>query len=397
MLTKDLLDYRIRKGRIRPAFVDPDDPDLLALSRRMLELARASVGVERKTVEDALRVEVASAKRPKVARGLVKLVLDRMDFGEAGEEAYELRRSTLGRASEILRGLPEGAAFEAYEVALAEVFGDLEPIRERLYADLAEYRPLLSFDGPEPKGLLDRYNLAQAQGLMFFADRMTVTLEEPDLLELRRLLRWLKFCRLVAEVTRVEGEWRLVVEGPGNILSMQKKYGLQLASFLAAIPLLSDFTVTAEIRPPRKASAALKLTHEDPLVSHHRGAPGHVPEEIEQFVEGLRDEGWSIDTTPEVRNVGVSDVAVPDFILRRGKEEEVAVELFHRWHRGQLLRRLDALASKPDPRLVLGVDRSLLDDTVTERIEGNDQVFLFKSFPSRRALRRVLKRFDERL
>jgi predicted nuclease of restriction endonuclease-like RecB superfamily len=239
--------------------------------------------------------------------------------------------------------------------------------------------------------LLDRYNLGLAQGLLLYTDQVTLELERPELLEVRRVLGWLKFCRLVAWLERSDQRWTITVEGPGAILSMQKKYGLQLATFLGAVPLLSRYRLSAPIDLPRKKTCTLELTRDDPLVSPFARTPGHLPEEVQRFVESFEDERWTIDPTPEVVQVGVRDVAVPDFTLEhREKGARLSVELFHRWHRAVLLRRIEALATKPDPNLVLGVDRSLLDDELERKIEASDRMFVFNAFPSKRALEKVL-------
>lgn len=390
MLTREHLLYRIRERKIRPSFVDPADPELLPLAQRMITTVTDFVGLERGAVEAALRATANAHKKPKVARGLAKLLVDRMDFGAAGEDSEHLRDATFRLASQVLRALLEGAGFDAYEQQLSSRL-DLADVRARLFADLPEHQPLLSFRALDAKTLLDRYNLALAQGLLLYTDQVAIQVERPDLLELRRMLRWLKFCRLVAWLERDGERWILMVEGPGSILSMQKKYGLQLARFLGAVPLLSRFELTATIQLPRRVACTLELTEADPLMSPFAGAPGHMPEEIQQFLEAFDDPTWSIEATPELRHVGVRDVAVPDFVLRhRQKEHAVAVELFHRWHRGVLARRLEALAVKPDPGLVLGVDRSLLDEELEKRIEASDQMFVFNAFPSRSVMERVL-------
>ncbi len=390
MLTREHLLYRIRSGKIRPSFVDPRAPDLLALAARMIESAGRSIALPRGAIEAALRAHANEHARPKIARGLAKLVMDRMDFGEAGEESEALRRTVFVTASELLRGLPDGASFEAYQQALGERM-ELAEVRDRLFADLADQRPLSSWRAIDAETLLDRYNLGLAQGLLLYADQVTVELERPDLVEVRRLLRWLKFCRLVAWLERSEERWVLEVEGPGAILDMQKKYGLQLAGFLGAVPIAARFRVSAVIVLPRKSACNLELTEADPLVSPHAAAPGHLPEEIQAFVEGFDDPEWRIDATPEIRQVGVRDLAVPDFVLRhRETNVSIAVELFHRWHRAVLVRRMEALAARPDPGLVLGVDRSLLDADLEAAIEASERMFVFNAFPSKRALAKVL-------
>ena len=54
-----------------------------------------------------------------------------------------------------------------------------EQVRAWLYADLPEAHVLTSFEAPTPEVLLERYNLAQAQGVLYRAShvvsRPTVT------------------------------------------------------------------------------------------------------------------------------------------------------------------------------------------------------------------------------
>ena len=47
-----------------------------------------------------------------------------------------------------------------------------EQVRAWLYADLPEAHVLTSFEAPTPEGLLERYNLAQAQGVLYRASQV---------------------------------------------------------------------------------------------------------------------------------------------------------------------------------------------------------------------------------
>ena len=175
---------------------------------------------------------------------------------------------------------------------------------------------------------------------------------------------------------------------------MQKKYGLQLATFLAAVPLLSQFTVEAEVDIPRGSKGTLVLDHKDPLRALDRSALGHIPPEIEVGLAALADERWTIDPLPELRHTGALGMCVPDFGLRDTQTTAtLAVELFHRWHRHALVRRLDELDARPDPGLVLGVDLSLTRDAdLGARVLGHPSVFTFNKFPARRRLQPLLDR-----
>ena len=401
MLTRELLIFRRVKGNLRPTFIDVRDEPHLALAASLIEIFEHGIGETRGTLDEALGVLVGEARKQKFARGLVKLLQDRCGFEEAGDAASTLRRQAFVASAATLRALPDDATLDLYLERLGAALPlPLDDCRTQLYADLTEHRKLLTRVLPTPQALLERYNLAQAQGLALYAQGLRVRTPSQSQLELRKLLRWLKWSRLVAEVHREGDEWVLQVEGPGAMFDMQKKYGLQLANFLAAVPLLSKYTLEAEVDVPRGAKGTMVLDHKDPLRALDQSALGHIPPEIEAGMAALADERWTCEALPELRHTGATGMCVPDFGLRdRESGASIVVELFHRWHRHALLRRLDELRTRPDPALVLGVDLSLVkpgkdgkDDELAARVHDHPQVFTFNKFPSRRRLQPILDR-----
>ena len=397
MLTRDLLMHRTRKGRIRPTFLDISNASLLGLAKDLIEVLESSKGESRENLEAGLNARVSSTRKMKVAKGLVKLLLDRSEFEEPDGEAMERRFTIFETAVNVFRDQTNTQSMEEYRGQVAKSCGqNLEDIQESLYSDLASRRKLQDFKPIKPIDLLHRYNLAQVQGLLLYAQGLELSTASQDITVVRKVLRWLRFCRLVAEVRRDDMDWRMVVDGPGSILSMHKKYGLQLAQFMSVIPVLGTFKLEAEIQLPRKAKAHLELSHEAGLVSHHRGAAGYVPEEITKTAEAFEDARWSLDLAPEPRHFGPQEMCVPDF---RFHDEQtgtsVSVELFHRWHKGPLLRRIEALRQFPDPYFVLGVDKALGSSSeIGAKIENNDQIFVFNAFTSLNKLKKALKRYE---
>ena len=396
MLTRDLLSYRVREGVLRPAYVKRDDAALLGFAQELLAEVEASRGFKLDDVEESFGLKAGAFTRPKVARGLVKLLMDRLLFDEPSPGVGEARWERLKLAAGVLRTLRADTTVEAYEARLSEVLpAPLPEVRETLYADLPGHRRLVGWD-TEPltaQALVDRYNLGLAQGPLLTARRLTLRALAPELLRVRKVLRWLKFCRLVAEVRRVGEDWTLEVEGPGAMLAMQKKYGLQLASFLSVVPVLARWELTATVETARQ-QATLALSDKDPLVSPLPAALGHVPEEVASLAEGFEDEAWELDLTPLPRHMGAAGLCVPDLTFRhRESRREVALELFHAWHAGPLARRLEELRSRPDGGLLLGVDRALAKAAVErEALEAHPQVVLFNGFPSAKKLRERLAR-----
>lgn len=389
MLTRELLLFRVRDGKLRPSFVKREDAALLALAGELIAEVEAGRGRTRDEVEETLGLRAGAHSRPKVARGLVKLLVDRMLFEEPAEGRSEARAATFREAARVLRSLPPDASVEAYEARLAQAFPrPLPELREALYADLPGHRRLLGWEALGAAELVDRYNLALAQGPLFDARRLTLRARAPELLRVRKVLRWLKFCRLVAEVRRDGEDWALEVEGPGSMLALQKKYGLQLATFLSVVPVLERWQLTAAIENPRRR-VTLVLDDKDPLVSPHASALGHIPPEVATLAEGFEDADWELDLLPLPRHTGATGLCVPDLTFRhRPSGREVALELFHAWHAGPLARRLEELRSRPDAGLLLGVDRALAKDTRARAdLEAHPQVVLFHGFPSAKKLR----------
>lgn len=396
MLTRDLLHFRVRDGKLRPSFVKHTDAELLTLAADLISEVESSQGAVRDDVEEALALKAGAFKRPKVARGLVKLLTDRLRFDEPAPGVSEARWEHFLTAAKVLSALPPDATVETYEARLAEALpSPLPEVREALYADLPGHRRLVGWEALTPTELLERYNLALAQGPLLEARRLTLRAKAPELLRVRKVLRWLKFCRLVAEVRHVGEDWTLDVEGPGAMLALPKKYGLQLAMFLSMVPVLKHWELEATLeRPGRRVT--LVLDERDPLVAPHSGALGHIPEEVAALATSFEDAEWELDLTPLPRHVGATGLCVPDVIFRhRRTGQQVALELFHAWHAGPLARRLQELRSRPDPGLLLGVDRSLAKGEERAALEAHPQVVLFNGFPSARRLRERLARFEE--
>lgn len=393
MLTRDLLEFSTRKGRIRPRYVSPGDAGLGALAGDLVRVAQEHEGATAGELEEQLGALARGASRPRVARGLVKLILDKAETEAPDAGAPARRAEAFSAAAAVLRGLGSKASRDDYEDALRAALGSsLESVREGLYCDLPSERRVTRAVTWSPRELLDRYNLALAQGLVMYAVRLELRVGEADAAALRRILRWLKFCRLVADVNRDGEAVTIAVEGPARVVDGAKRYGMQLATFLGAVPLLECFWARAEVKLPRRKSAVFELSHEDGLVSPLTAGRGHVPDEVRAFARALEDAGYEVVLAPGLRRVGATGLAVPDLELSRdGGRERRVVELFHAWHAGPLATRLDQLEEAPDPGFVLGVERRLLKEPALAcRLDARPGVFFYRDLPTVRSLMKVI-------
>lgn len=386
MIGRALLLHRARAGAVTPGRLPKKPEAELALAGQLCALQAAAVGVSQEELEEELLVLARAHPRAKLALGLVKLLLDRVEVQPPEPAVADRRAAWFRTAREVLHALPEGATPEGYEEALQAALPEgLARVRAELHADLPERRTIEAVEPLTPEELLQRWELGQVQGLLLFSTRLTLELPAPGKLELRRLLRWLRFCRLVADVEPLPRGLRLQIEGPGTIVELGKRYGLQLANFLPEVLALQDFTLTAQIRLPHREPLTLTVTPADGLQAPARPR-GHLPEPIEGLAAALEGDGLSIDPAPPPRPVGRNALCLPDVAVSAG-QRTIAIEVFHRWHRGALGTRLAQLQARPDPGLLLLCERAIAEQAGAT---GHPQVVLFRDVPPVKRLRTAL-------
>ena len=136
-------------------------------------------------------------------RGLAHLALSEAEFALGTSlEPARLREEAFALAAQrgygtpttqgVLRDLAERHALEASQIPAL------------LYADLPENHLLVRLPDLTPARLLDRYNLAQAQGLLYSATHLVLQVHRNEVGEYKKLFRYLKFYRLMFTV---EGTW----------------------------------------------------------------------------------------------------------------------------------------------------------------------------------------------
>ena len=383
MLTRELLKYNRRAGTIKPRFVAENDPRTLELAGQLLGIftGAAAEGLRRGELEELIAPLIRAEPPSSPAAGLAKLLYDHAEFSPVGELDYRERRKELflrtGSALSRCGGQREEYARIVGQPGF-DLYGDL-PENERL----REFRPWSAVD------LIRRYNLALVQGLLFFADELLLTVPRTDPAELRRLFRYLKFFRLLAEIDRLAGggfEFR--ISGPFALFANTRKYALQLAAFFPAVVLLPRWQFRAWVKPGRER-LELRLDQQAPLHSHYRNFSRYVPEEIALFHRLFKERvsDWAITGETACLELPGGKVAFPDlsFVPVSGGPA-IHLELFHRWHGAQLRPRLEWLTQHPETRLLLGLDRSLVDDAAFEQLGSEfpalrTRMFRFRDFP----------------
>ena len=317
MLTGKMVSVRYARDRIIPRYIDINDPGWREVAERLLTLFRGQEGRTRGELEEEQSELFGDDPSQLVHQGLAKLLEDRCEFEVVSGHPPEAIRAAVYRAATRHRLMTAGSEdmtnppFER-EAVLREAANELsltpEIVEQGLFADLKSEQRLVHFKDISAEHLLERYNVALAQAVLYRCTGLHVTIRNEPPQRYRQLLRRVKFHRLLCEMERVgENTWRLHLDGPLSLFSATQKYGLQLALFFPAVLLCRDFEVRAELRwgPQRKPKVFL-ATPSDGLTSHYSDSGTYVPPELGMFVELFRKRvtGWDIVEETDVFPLG---------------------------------------------------------------------------------------------
>ncbi len=101
-------------------------------------------------------------------------------------------------------------------------------IETGLFADLKSEQRLVRFAEVTPERLLERYNVALAQGVLLRSSRLEVVIRGESPARYRQIFRQVKFHRLICEAQpNGPGEYLLRLDGPLSLFTATQKYGLR--------------------------------------------------------------------------------------------------------------------------------------------------------------------------
>lgn len=393
MLTKSLIKFKRCGAELKPSFVDVKNRKELELAQRLINYFASAVGKSRGEIEEESKVDPVADFGLEHKAGYTKLLWDRCSFeGVDTDEGFAEKRWKLLTAAEKLRQSTYFDNYESFQETFEHIRGeDLESLGSSFYGDLPSHQNLVTFASIEPSQLLERYNVALVQGLLFHARSLAVQLTCDTLGQKRLFLQNLRFHRLLINrlVTGDAGEHSFELEGPLSLFGGTKVYGQRLANFFPRLILLGEWSLEASIEMGKRGGL-LRLDHSQGLKSHYREQRRYIPLEFEQFLEAFKREksGWRAGIGQELYRANASKHIVPDFCFQKAGQK-VYLELFHRWHRGELFDRVKQLKlynNLPKERLLLGLSHHLMgQNEVKSVLEGCGALenfgFKFRDFP----------------
>ncbi|MYB94981.1 DUF790 family protein [Candidatus Poribacteria bacterium] len=403
MLTKDLLQYKIQKGKIYPQFIEPTDSELLRIAEQLIAVFETSLNESRAVLlESSKHIIDSTPGAPIVKRGLEKLLLDRTEFDTAPNEELIAFRQELFTETSCLLSQEQFEDYADYQRKVLQITADKSPMGQtelstKLYADLPSSQPVLAFNTLSAERLLHRYNTAQVQGLLLHCNTLTLKLADSMTAELRQLFKYLRFNQLLSTI-RKEGElYEITVDGPLNLFYKTKRYGMNLANFFVAVLHQPKWELAAEIQFRNKRRSRLSLDESCGIKPISQQFLAYIPEDIQLFQKMLENktDDWQVRPGSQFLPLAGDFYCFPDYQLVHKSGIETAIELFHPWHQGHLIARLNTLAEQKDVSLILGVSKELeKKPLIAEALEASAYFsqfgFTFRDVPTMRTLLPIL-------
>ena len=409
MLTADLVQARVYRKEVRPRYIDATDEGNLALAGELIDVFSEHEGRPRHELDHELKELLGTGTEFLLHRALAKLLLDRSTFDtEAEVEPVELRREVFATAAAAYQEASSDARTFDRSAVLDEVAGRLgcEPrdIERGLYADLKDEQILVEWKRCRASWLLERYNVALAQGVLYKAAELTIRIDGGDIRQHRELFRKIKFFQLMHRVEgdaearspggEQTGHYKIRLDGPLSVFKSSGRYGLQMASFLPTLLHFDRWSLTAVLLWGKKRrELSFRLSPATGLKPYTRLTGQWQPEPLtwlpEQFAKLESD--WRISTDAELIDLGGRGVLVPDYVFEHASGLVIYMEVFGFWNKGAVASRLELLRRHGPGNLILALSKNLAAGR-DELDEIPGEVFVFRATP---VARKVLKLLEE--
>jgi predicted nuclease of restriction endonuclease-like RecB superfamily len=345
MLTADLAMSWQRGDQIRPRYIDVEDEEYLRAAEDLIALFVAHDGRTRAALEESLQEYVGTGTDYRILRGLIKLLTDRCEFEtSAPAEPAEIRRTLFLKARGRHPVRTAESRAELIEEAARALSCDAAALMDALYADLPDNQRLTLFEPLKAEELLDLYNVAQAQALLYRSVEMRLWLEPQAPEGFRELFGAIKAYRLIHTVKGNSREgYEVRLDGPASIFQRSQKYGIQMAVFLPALLLCKGWRMRAEIQGRQSRVAYFELTsRQTQLRSHYPEVTPYDNPAVEKLAAAWARAatGWTLEPSSVVIDLGDS-AFIPDYVLRHAETgAHVFLELLGFWTPEHLRERL---------------------------------------------------------
>ena len=387
MLTSDLLRYQIHDDTIQVVYIDPACERYRAIASDLIEIYTVHLGKAKGELAQALADYEADGTEYHVIRGLARLLEDLSEFTiQSLIEPEALRERIFACAREHHPIVTQTNLLHRHTraTALAKLAADLglstDDVLRSMYADLESNHILTTLEPPTPQWLLNRYNVALAQAMLYRASEMTIQIYPNTPTKYQLVFKFIKLFKLMHAISGDHADgYRLVLDGPASMFRLSQKYGIRMALFLPALLHCDRWWMDATIIMRGNNPYRFELTDELGLQSHYR-PPDEYDSELErsfanQF-ESIPTE-WRLERETDLIDLKET-VMIPDFSFSHPDGRRALMEIVGFWTPEYLRRKLWKLKRAGKRNLIVAVsDR--LNCSVEDFREIPGEVLFFKT------------------
>jgi len=383
MLTSDLaLNFR-RGDKILPRLIKTDDAEYLGDAENIVAIFEEFSGKTRGELEKELDGYVGTGTNYQILRGLIKLLDDRAEFEtHAPAEPVEIRQKVFLEARKFQPVLPGSENKKEVLAIAAEKFGtDADSIFDNLYADLSAQQKLISFEKIAPRDLLNLYNLAQAQAILYKCVEMKIRVAPSDAANYRAIFGWIKHFGLIHSVSgNSKIGYEITLTGAASLFHRSQKYGIQMSVFLPALLLCKNWKFRAEIANKQGGNLFYELTSEQTeLVSNRFDEPEYKNPDIEKLEKNWEkiSSEWRLEKNKKVIDLGKT-AFIPELVLISENGEKIYLDILGFWTPKSFQKKLAEFEAAKFKRFIIAASNELRGSR-EEVLSENENVIFYKT------------------
>jgi predicted nuclease of restriction endonuclease-like RecB superfamily len=365
MLTSDLLRVRFSGNEVIPRYITRKEADqYLPICRSILNIYENSAGQSRSEIFEQIQ-PLEQEGDFKIIRGLTKLVEDRCMFAPPVALNFPEYRASIFQSAQQYYPIVTTANL-LYITQRNEIIEDIagsfrttsQELEENLFGDLPERQVLLALEIPiEPETLLQRYNLALAQALLYFATDVTIEIES----DFKIVWKYIKLARLIHEMEKTRNGYRVRLTGPMSVFRNTRRYGIRMALLLPGLLLAERFSMNASVMIGENRKL-FRLDHNCGLRSHYHETPKEFDSKVEselfeKFTTNKKTI-WTIMREGDIIDLG-DTVFIPDFTFSHPDGRKAILEIVGFWTPEYIEKKLQKIRRVKDSRLIVAISRDL--------------------------------------
>ena len=226
--------------------------------------------------------------------------------------------------------------------------------------------------------MLDRYNLAQAQALLYKCVELKIRIAPSDAANYRSIFGWIKHFGLIHSVIgNAANGYEITLTGAASLFHRSQKYGVQMSVFLPALLLCENWKMRAEISNKEKGNVFYELTSEQrELTSCYFDEPEYENPDIDKLIKNWEkvSSDWKLKENRQIIDLGKT-AFVPDLILISPDEEEIYLTILGFWTPKSLQKQLAEFAEVNFRNFIIAASQELRGSREESFIENENVIF----------------------